>query len=179
MGNGCICYTNICYQEMKVDNYIEEQNRPTESNLYNNLAKYFNEYEKDINKKIEKKHIKKIFSFKKYKNLNTLYSMGNSKYELMLKRLSEQKKIERKGPKRRETIRNNNNDFIKIIYEAIEDNKKIKYKNENDSKKLQKKESILLNNKDKFNSLYIQSGKHSLIVGKFSKKKIVDNLEEI
>ena len=77
---------------MKVDNYIEEQNHPKESNLYNNLVKYFNDYEKDINKNIEKKHIKKIFSFKKYKNLNTLHSMGNSKYELILKRLLEKKK---------------------------------------------------------------------------------------
>ena len=50
---------------MKVDNYIEEQNHPIESNLYNNIIKYFNDYEKDINKNIEKKHIKKIFSFKK------------------------------------------------------------------------------------------------------------------
>ena len=65
--------------------------------------------------------------------------MGNSKYELMLKRLLEQKKIERKEPKRREKIRNNNKDFIKKILEEIEDNKKIKYKNENNPKKLQKK----------------------------------------
>ena len=65
--------------------------------------------------------------------------MGNSKYELMLKRLLEEKKIERKEPKRREKIQNNKKDFIKKILEEIEDNKKIKYKNENDPKKLQKK----------------------------------------
>ena len=69
----------------------------------------------------------------------------------MLNRLLEQKKIERKGPKRRETLRkNNNSDFIKLVEEIIEENEKNMQLHEtkklNDSKNIDsKRESILLN----------------------------------
>ena len=125
--------------------------------------------------KTKKKKIRKILSFKKLKNANTLYS-NNPKYELMLKRLLEQQNKEKKGPKRRETIRiNNNKKFIKLIHEAIEDNKN---KEKNLKNKLQKKESILLNPKDKMNAI-ITSGKQSVIINKISKRNFLDNLGEI
>lgn len=178
MGNGCICFNNICDKEIKVDIYQEENKHPVQmTNLYS-IAKYFNE----ANVKTEKKNIRKILSFKKLKNLNRHNTMGNSKYELMLKRLLEQKKIERKGPKRRETIRLSNNKFLtKLIKEVIEDkNKKknnIKEKEKNKSKEnnFQKKESILINFKDKNNDL----SKHSVIItNKIFHKKITDNLDD-
>ena len=89
------------------------------------------------NTKNEKKKLRKIFSFKKLKNSNTLYN-NNQKYELMLKRLLEQQNKEKKGLKRRETIRiNNNKNFIKLIHETVEDNKN---KEKNIKNKFQKKE---------------------------------------
>ena len=59
----------------------------------------------------------------------------------MLKRLLEQKKIERKGPKRRKTLRiNNNNDMIKIIKDVIEEeNEKNKMVNVNEQTEKNKK----------------------------------------
>ena len=161
MGNGCICIRNLCLEDIKVETFIEEQNHPTESNLYNNIVKYFDDFERDLTIKIEKKHLKKILSFKRIKNLNTIRSIENNKYELMLKRLLEQKKIERKGPKRRETIRiNNNKNLIKLVKESIEDNKKKENNKENNQNNTPKKETILINdNKDIV-------AKHSVIVGK-------------
>ena len=173
MGNGCICIRNLCLEDIKVETFIEEQNHPTESNLYNNIVKYFDDFERDLTIKIEKKHLKKILSFKRLKNLNTIRSIENNKYELMLNRLLEQKKIERKGPKRRETIRiNNNKNLIKLVKESIEDNKKKENNKENNQNNTPKKETILIN--DNIDIV----AKHSVIVGKISKKKFLDNLEE-
>ena len=173
MGNGCICIRNLCLEDIKVETFIEEQNHPTESNLYNNIVKYFDDFERDLTIKIEKKHLKKILSFKRLKNLNTIRSIENNKYELMLNRLLEQKKIERKGPKRRETIRiNNNKNLIKLVKESIEDNKKKENNKENNQNNNPKKETILIN--DNIDIV----AKHSVIVGKISKKKFLDNLEE-
>ena len=173
MGNGCICIRNLCLEDIQVETFIEEQNHPTESNLYNNIVKYFDDFERDLTIKIEKKHLKKILSFKRLKNLNTIRSIENNKYELMLNRLLEQKKIERKGPKRRETIRiNNNKNLIKLVKESIEDNKKNENHKENNQNNNPKKETILIN--DNIDIV----AKHSVIVGKISKKKFLDNLEE-
>ena len=77
---------------------------------------------------------------------------GDSKYELMLKRLLEQKKIERKGPKRRKTLRANTNTEIKNLIEnvIIENVNKENEKNKSKNKMINdKRESILLNYKDK------------------------------
>ena len=136
MGNGCICYKDITIQEIKNDTFIDIKNeRAQTSNLYD-MVKYFDEMEKE-NTKNEKKKLRKIFSFKKLKNSNALYN-NNQKYELMLKRLLEQKNKEKKGLKQRETIRiNNNKNFIKLIHETIEDNKN---KEKNIKNKFQKKE---------------------------------------
>jgi hypothetical protein len=173
MGNGCICIRNLCFEDIKVETFIEEQNHPTDSNLYNNIVKYFDDFERDITIKLEKRNLKKILSFKRIKNLNTLRSVENNKYELMLKRLLEQKKIERKGPKRRETIRiNNNKELIHLVKESIEDNKKKENNKENNKNNTPKKETILIKNNINLHA------KHSVIVGKVSKKKIIDNFDE-
>lgn len=178
MGNGCACYRDLCIQEVKKDTFVKIENNQIQiqvTNLYE-MAKYFEEVENEVYKKNEKKKLRKLLSHKKLKNLNTVYNTI-SKYELMLRRLLEQKNIKRKGPKRRETIRiNNNENFILLVRKAIEDNKNIEKNKEND---LGRKESILLNNKGKANSTYLTSGKHSLIINKFSKKKILDGLGDI
>ena len=178
MGNGlgCGCYRDICSQEIKNDTFIKVENDPIKTtNLYE-MAKYFEDVEKEIHIKNDKKKLKKIISFKKFKNTNILYNTV-SKYELMLKRLLEQKNIERKGPKRRETIRvNNNKNFIKLIQQTISDNK---HTDKNKEKNLHKKGSILLNYKEKLNSTSLQNGKHTLIIKKFSKKKLYDGLGDM
>lgn len=128
MGNGCMCLNNnICYKEMNVDTYNEEneQNHQEKATSLYNIANYFNQ----LSLKIEKKNIKRILSYKKTKNLNRHNTMIHSKYEKMLKRLLAQKEIENKGPKRRDTIRHNNNkEFSKLIKEVIEENKNNKNK---------------------------------------------------
>ena len=173
MGNGCICIRNLCFEEIKVETFIEDQNHPTDSNLYNNIVKYFDDFERDLTIKVEKRNLKKILSFKKIKNLKTLRSVEKNTYELMLKRLLEQKEIERKGPKRRETIRfNNNKELIHLVKESIEDNKKKENSKEKKKNNTPKKETILIKNKKDLQA------KHSVIVGKISKKKIIDNLDE-
>ena len=178
MGNGlgCGCYRDICSQEIKNDTFIKVENDPIKTtNLYE-MAKYFEDVEKEIHIKNDKKKLKKIISFKKFKNTNSLYNTV-SKYELMLKRLLEQKNIERKGPKRRETIRvNNNKNFIKLIQQTISDNK---HTDKNKEKNLHKKGSILLNYKEKLNSTSLQNGKHTLIIKKFSKKKLYDGFGDM
>ena len=186
MGNGCMCLNNnICYKEMNVDTYNEENehNHPEQlTNLYN-IANYFNQ----LSIKIEKKNIRRVLSYKKTKNLNRHNTMVHSKYEKMLKRLLAQKEIETKGPKRRDTIRyNNNKEFSKLIQEVIEENKDNKHKDKKGDKKnnknnnLQKKESILINYKDKNNILSLTYGKHSVIItNKMNHKKLTDTLGDI
>ena len=185
MGNGCMCLNNnICYKEMNVDTYNEENEQNHQDKLTNlySIANYFNQ----LNIKNEKKNIKRILSYKKTKNLNRHNTMIHSKYEKMLKRLLAQKEIETKGPKRRDTIRpNNNKEFSKLIKEVIEENKDNKNKGKkadknNKKNNLQKKESILINYKDKNNILSLTYGKHSVIItNKMNQKKITDTLEDI
>ena len=172
---------NICYKEMNVDTYEDnEQNHQEKlTNLYY-IANYFNQ----ASLKIEKKNIKRVLSYKKTKNLNRHNTMVQSKYEKMLKRLLAQKEIETKGPKRRDTIRNNNKELYKLIQEVIKDNKDSKNMDKkggkNNNNNLQKKESILINYKDKNNILSLTYGKHSVIVtNKMNHKKIKETLKDL
>ena len=187
MGNGCICLKNVSYlyNDVQLDSLLEEQNDIEKdqlevTNLYN-IVKYFNEGEKEIITKIEKKNVKRILSHKKAKNFKSYNVAGDSKYEQMLKRLLEQKKIERKGPKRRKTLRiNNNKDVTKLIMEVIEENQNNEKEESNDSEDnsnildLSKKESILLNSNDKSNLLM----RKSFNITKFEHKKIENNFGE-
>ena len=205
MGNGCFCIRNECYPEVKLDSE-QDQNSNTKghnSGLYN-IAKYFNEGEKELNNKIkEKKNIRRILSHKKAKNMKSFYTTGDSKYELILKRLLEQKEVERNGPIRRQTIRKNNNkELLKMIKEVIKDDKSGKNVDKHDKKNNEKnneeiniKESLLLNMQDKKNALKTPQGKKSLIVNNLinnkinkvknknlnnsSKKKVINNKMEI
>ena len=180
MGSGCICIKNINFQDVKLDSLLEDHiqnikdNEQLEvTNLYT-LARYFNEGEKEINSVIEKKKLKRIISHKKAKEMKSYNTKGDSKYELMLKRLLEQKKIERKGPKRRNTIRiNNNNEVKKLIEGVVQENNK---KNRNKVIDNAKRESILLNYRDKKTLTHARQSFN--IVNKFEHRKITNNFQE-
>ena len=179
MGNGCMCLQNINYQDVQLDTLLEKHmknindNEQLEvTNLYT-IAKYFNEGEREINTKIESKNIKRMISHKKAKERKSYNIKGDSKYELMLKRLLEQKKIERKGPKRRSTIRTYNNEEItKLIEDVVKENEK---KSRSIGLEKAKRESILLNNKEKKE---LNHSRQSFITKKFEHKKIKNNIEE-
>ena len=202
MGNACICFQNMSdkYQDIELDSLLDEHiknsNEQLEAtNLYN-IAKYFNEGEKEINTKIEKKKVKRILSHKKVqaKTYNNSNQANDTKYELMLKRLLEQKKIERKGPQRRKTLRiNNNADMIKVVNKVIEENKKLNEQKNKENEKnnnknnanicneySQNRGSILLNYKDKKKlEKYTNSRQSYIISNKLfdEHKKIKDNFE--
>ena len=133
---------NVCFKEQPVEKDKEQiivdldnQNIKFRKSI-NDLKDYFNEVEKELmhynnlhkSKKISKKHLSKK------KHINALNKLNDNKYELMLKRLLEQKKIKRNGPKRRETIRKDK--VIKqLVNEVISGNIKNKEINNNINEK--------------------------------------------
>ena len=133
---------NVCFKEQPVEKDKEQiiidldnQNIKFRKSI-NDLKDYFNEVEKELmhnnnlhkSKKISKKHLSKK------KHINALNKLNDNKYELMLKRLLEQKKIKRNGPKRRETIRKDK--VIKqLVNEVISGNVKNKKINNNINEK--------------------------------------------
>ena len=130
MGNACFCSKNHLIRDIKVDICLDREsfNLATEQVLINEdnmeekhgkgileLKKYFDENEKEILNNLNKREkAKKIFRNKKGESR---IGMMNDNYELMLKRLLEQKNIIRNGPKRRETIRQE--DRIKILVVSV------------------------------------------------------------
>ena len=176
MGNRCICFKNVNYKDIKLDSLLLDQkikvNEQSEStNLYT-LAKYFNEGEKEINTKIQKIKLKRILSHQKAKKTKSFNNKGDSKYELMLKRLLDQKKIQRTGPKRRKTIRINNNIEVKKLIEGVVKENKEKMKINLDNTK---RESILLNYLDKNKLVH---GRQSFHINKFEHNKIKNNFQD-
>ena len=172
MGNSYICTPNkylrdiklnICFQyqssEIKDDQIIININNDT--NKYekkiNQLKKYFNEnkikneieYMEYINKK---KKNKKYFNRKKHNN--DLNRLSDNKYELMLKRLLEQKNIKRNGPKRRETIKNNNNKQIEILVNEVLVDNINNIKNKVNGKVLNQENDLLIKDIKDINNQY-------------------------
>ena len=158
MGNSYNCQSfhffnmislNVCSKEPPVEKDKEQIiiDLDNENNnigkKINDLKDYFNQVESELmhynnahkNKKISKKHLSKK------KHSNALNRLNDNKYELMLKRLLEQKKIKRNGPKRRETIRRNK-DIQKLVNEVIVEN--IKKDGTNNHKNESEKENDLL-----------------------------------
>ena len=149
-----ICYQNNCTEkeeeeiiDISNNNYNDKDNKDN-NNKYgikiNELKNYFNEKcEETVNNNtIErpKKHLNKK------KHINALNRLSDNKYELMLKRLLEQKNVKRKGPKRRETIRKEKK-IKKIVNEVISGNLKAIQENKNNNNKkndIQKEENDLL-----------------------------------
>ena len=135
MGNTCFCSNSKYMQDIKLDSFQQpivntktktEQNGQKDSvdtsNKINNILNYFNQTEKEIVINLMKKEKSKKYVTKKKQNKKSDTLIEGSKYEEMLKRLLDQKKIKRFGPKRRETVRKE--DRIKtLVNEILQENK--------------------------------------------------------
>jgi len=135
MGNACFCNTSPFIQDVNLDNFPhlpivntktdQMQNKDSyeidksEQKLFS-LIKYFNEGEKEIFNIKKKEKSKKNSKVKKISQKNFDFLKDNKQYEDMLKRLLEQKTIKRFGPKRRETIRNE--EIKNMVDEIIQEN---------------------------------------------------------
>ena len=132
MGNGCFCKSGIFMRDINLDTF---SNKPIENSKYeqikekkiNVLMNYFNENENknEQDNKMRKSDRSKNLKKKSRKNFNTI--INNQHYEIMLKRLLAQKIIKRFGPKRRQTIRNEED--IKNIHNLV---KEILHENKHD-----------------------------------------------
>ena len=181
MGNSCFCINNnyfynskinICFDTDSMIGITEkvlsngDTNKQKQEIGINKLKKYFDENDNLI----EKEKLRKYMFRKKRETI--LGTTIDIKYEIMLKRLLDQKNIKRKGPKRRKTIRNNDNGIIKIIDEVILENK-------NENKNNKKEENKFLNAtliiKNKNNSKKKQST--SIIITKNEQKdRLINNI---
>ena len=157
MGNSCFTNTKQCLQkhfDICADNNLSNINveetiniQKEEENKINKLKKYFIQGEKDISEDFYPKYIKQTDKKKRNSGVINLLLIDKNKYEVMLNKLLQQKSIERKGPKRRETIRDGNN--LKILVKEV-----IKEKKENKNNKLKRRASkrrysLIIKNKDK------------------------------
>jgi hypothetical protein len=137
MGNACFCSKNHLIRDIKVDICLDREsfNLATEQVLINEdnmeekhgkgileLKKYFDENEKEILNNLNKKEKAK----KRNKKRQSIIGIINdNKYELMLKRLLEQKNKKRNGPKRRETNRKEDNIKVLVNEVLMEKNNKV------------------------------------------------------
>lgn len=172
MGNACFCSNGHYIDELRVNICLDKQSMNGVTELVpnkevilnekgiNELKKYFygNKNEKEIINNFNFKEMSKDdLNIKKRKSI--LGTMIDSQYELMLRRLLEQKNIKRIGPKRRETIRKE--DKIKeLINEVIVENKNENKNKKNENKLIDTDSSIIIKNNN------ISKVKLSVIVGK-------------
>ena len=194
MGNSCFCNSAANYiKDLKVNVYVEKEsvNEITEHNVHKEentneknikgiveLKKYFDLNDKEIMNILDQKE--KVKKNKQKKKRRSVFGPNSdNKYELMLKRLLEQKSIKRKGPKRRETIRKSEN--IKILVNEILDENKNEIKNNNHLKKLKSNEILIKNKNNKVRfSITIDKDVINNINNKLNKKhfKNVNTLNE-
>ena len=164
MGNGCLCCQSSYKPDVQLDSLGEKNTKPIMNNNISDLSKYFNEGGKEIKDNTEKKEKSKRKSNLLAKNLISINTMDNPKYELMLKRLLEQKTKERNGPKRRTTIRilENNKEILNLIQEVIKEKEGNNNNQINKNVQAKKRGSLLLNFKEKkklqYRSTMILSG---------------------
>ena len=154
MGNSCFASTKNCIQkhcDICVDNNISNINveesineEKISNNKINKLKNYFSRVEKEISDNLDKRNIKISAKKKRNSGFINLLLIDKSKYENMLNKLLEQQNIERKGPKRRETIRTGNkiNDLVKEVMNEKKSNEKNKLKPK-------RRYSLIIKNKDK------------------------------
>jgi hypothetical protein len=119
---------NCCFEEKNTDNKITKDIKKDSDN--SNIQKKGNQIKVFANKRPKLKNIKKHLD--QIKHSNALSKLSHNKYELMLKRLLEQKKIKPKGPKRRETIRDEGQIKI-LINEVVSEMKIQKINNDNEN----------------------------------------------
>ena len=123
MGNGCFCKTSNYVRDINLDSVAHKPIVNTKNNdqindkKINKLMNYFNECEKEMVIKM-RKSVKVKKNMNKRKSINNFDTFkSNEHYEIMLKRLLEQKNIKRFGPKRRITIRKE--DDLKIMVKEV------------------------------------------------------------
>jgi len=123
MGNGCFCKTTNYVRDINLDSVAQKPIVNTKNNdqindkKINKLMNYFNESEKEMVNKM-RKSVKLKKNMNKRKSINFFDTFkSNGHYEIMLKRLLEEKNIKRFGPKRRITIRKE--DDIKIMVKEV------------------------------------------------------------
>ena len=154
MGNSCFASTKNCIQshfDICVNNNISNINveesinaEKISNNKIDKLKNYFSRVEKEISDDLDKRNIKISAKKKRNSGFINLLLIDKSKYENMLNKLLEQQNIERKGPKRRETIRTGNkiNDLVKEVMSEKKTNNNIKLKPK-------RRYSLIIKNKDK------------------------------
>ena len=136
MGNGCFCKTSDYIKDInlvsssqqpiintKSEQVINKDEETTEKvgQQINNLINYFHESEKEILKNLKKKEKpKKRHSKRKSTRFDLIAE--NTKYETIVERLLAQQNIKRNGPKRRETIRKDE-DIQKMVKDILKENK--------------------------------------------------------
>ena len=183
MGNYCFCNEKNYFKDIKINICLDKQsiNSKAEHILYKDkninikgekgileLKKYFDENEQEIlNNLYKKEKVKKNFK----KRDSMVGALPDNKYELMLKRLLEQKNIKRIGPKRRETIRNEDN--IKSIVNdiLIENRNEIKNAKGNNADFNRKNSTLIIKNNSQVRfSITIDKGGLSKNISKVKKK---------
>ena len=166
MGNAFLCNkASSCFKDIEINicsdkrnmNSLADQilNKDEELSNKNNikpiieLKKYFDNKEKEnFNNSSLKDRDKKLQKKKRQSMFNCL--VDNTQYELMLKRLLEQKKVKRNGPKRRETIRKEEDKIKILIKEILVENKNENKNsiNSNDNKSLSANSTLIIKNKN-------------------------------
>ena len=154
MGNSCFTNTNDCIKKhfeicldekqsnIKVNSIkIEKEN----TSKIDELKNYFKQNEREISEFFNQKYIK--FSPKKKRNsaFENLILIDKIKYEAIVKNLLEQKNKKIKGPKRRETIRKEEQ-IISLINQVLTENKNNNNKYERVNSK--RRGSLIIKNKD-------------------------------
>ena len=116
-----LCFQRHCLEENEDQIIIDLNNIKTEEINYekrlNEIKNYFNQNQREIMVNYNNKKEKSKKHLKNKKHNNDLKRLSDNKYELMLKRLLGQKNEKRKGPKRRETIKNG--ESIKILVNEV------------------------------------------------------------
>ena len=183
MGNYCFCNEKNYFKDIKINICLDKQstNSKTEhiltkekninikgENEIMKLKKYFDENEQEILNNLNKKEkVKKNFK----KRDSMVGALPDNKYELMLKRLLEQKNIKRIGPKRRETIRKENNIKSMVNDILIENRNEIKNAKGNNADFNRKNSTLIIKNNSPVRfSITIDKGGLSKNISKVKKK---------
>ena len=183
MGNSCFCSANNYFKDIKINICLDKQstNSKTEHILTKEkninikgekgileLKKYFDENEQEILNNLNKKEkVKKNFK----KRDSMVGALPDNKYELMLKRLLDQKNIKRIGPKRRETIRKENNIKSMVNDILIENRNEIKNAKGNNADFNRKNSTLIIKNNSQVRfSITIDKGGLSKNISKVKKK---------
>ena len=194
MGNACFnntcnCITkhfDICVDNnitnIKIENYNNGEEQP--NTQINRLKNYFMKSEKELSDDFYQKNYKISGKKRRSSGFINLLLIDKNKYEEMLKKLLEQKNIERKGPKRRKTIRSS--DKIKELVKEVIDENNINEKNKFKRAASKKRSSLIIKNKDRpktknSTTLYRGSIDGSISMNKILKSQLknVNSLNEI